>query len=304
MTAWTRIEPIRNLIAYVRHWWSMPTLDAHPSAPGVAFVTTTTPTTPILSSEFAGATPSMSSSSVDATFDPADTRILLVEDEPSISGFVRRGLMFEGYQVEIAEDGRRALEVMRDRPPSLLVLDLMLPGISGIEIARRVRAVEQESGGERLPILMLTARDAVPDRVAGLEAGADDYLVKPFDFDELLARIRALLRRARPAETRRSGEILRFTDVSLDTASRIVTRGDREIELTPREFDLLAMFLHHPNQVLTRSTLMQRVWGEDFYGESNVLEVFVGNVRRALEQDGEPRLIQTVRGVGYVLRTR
>ncbi|MGN6033338.1 MAG: winged helix-turn-helix domain-containing protein, partial [Thermomicrobiales bacterium] len=190
------------------------------------------------------------------------------------------------------------------RPPSLLVLDLMLPGISGIEIARRVRAVEAESGGERLPILMLTARDAVPDRVAGLEAGADDYLVKPFDFDELLARIRALLRRARPADTRRGGEVLRFADVSLDTASRIVTRGDRTIELTPREFDLLAMFLHHPNQVLTRSTLMQRVWGEDFYGESNVLEVFVGNVRRALEMDGEPRLIQTVRGVGYVLRTR
>lgn len=240
----------------------------------------------------------------DSTTDPTETRILLVEDEPSISGFVRRGLMFEGYQVEIAEDGRKALEAMRDRPPSLLVLDLMLPGISGIEIAKRVRAVETESGGERLPILMLTARDAVPDRVAGLEAGADDYLVKPFDFDELLARIRALLRRSRPSEGRRGGEVLRFADVSLDSASRIVTRGERRIELTPREFDLLAMFLHHPNQVLTRSTLMQRVWGEDFYGESNVLEVFVGNVRRALEIDGEPRLIQTVRGVGYVLRAR
>jgi two-component system response regulator MprA len=248
--------------------------------------------------------PASHATNPDPTADPADTRILLVEDEPSISGFVRRGLMFEGYQVEIAEDGRKALEVMRDRPPSLLVLDLMLPGISGTEIARRVRAEEAASGGERLPILMLTARDAVPDRVAGLEAGADDYLVKPFDFDELLARIRALLRRARPAESRRSGEVLRFADVSMDTASRIVTRGDRVIELTPREFDLLAMFLHHPNQVLTRSTLMQRVWGEDFYGESNVLEVFVGNVRRALEMDGEPRLIQTVRGVGYVLRVR
>lgn len=301
MTAWTRIGPIHTAIAGLKHWWSMLAIDARQTAPGITLAAPVVP--PITASERVGAQSSMSSPSVD-TIDPADTRILLVEDEPSISGFVRRGLMFEGYQVEIAEDGRRALEVMRDRPPSLLVLDLMLPGISGIEIARRVRAVEQESGGERLPILMLTARDAVPDRVAGLEAGADDYLVKPFDFDELLARIRALLRRARPAETKRSGEVLRFTDVSLDTASRIVTRGDREIELTPREFDLLAMFLHHPNQVLTRSTLMQRVWGEDFYGESNVLEVFVGNVRRALEQDGEPRLIQTVRGVGYVLRTR
>lgn len=233
-----------------------------------------------------------------------DTRILLVEDEPSISGFVRRGLIFEGYDVEIAEDGRAALEAIRDRPPALLVLDLMLPGVDGIQIARRVRASESDESGHRMPILMLTARDAVPDRVAGLEAGADDYLVKPFDFEELLARIRALLRRTQPSDQRRSGEVLKFEDVTLDMGSRIVTRGDRTIELTPREFDLLALLLHHPNQVLTRSTLMQRVWGEDFYGESNVLEVFIGNVRRALELDGEKRLIQTVRGVGYVLRAR
>jgi two-component system, OmpR family, response regulator MprA len=313
MTAWTRIErigPIRRMaqlfgvdatpVEPSRFTVAYPSAEPHVPAPDRSWMPASTPS-PGATAEMSAALPS---SSPDSPVDPADTRILLVEDEPSISGFVRRGLMFEGYQVEIAEDGRKALEAMRDRPPSLLVLDLMLPGISGIEIARRVRAVEAESGGERLPILMLTARDAVPDRVAGLEAGADDYLVKPFDFDELLARIRALLRRARPADTRRGGEVLRFADVSLDTASRIVTRGDRTIELTPREFDLLAMFLHHPNQVLTRSTLMQRVWGEDFYGESNVLEVFVGNVRRALEMDGEPRLIQTVRGVGYVLRTR
>lgn len=225
-------------------------------------------------------------------------QLLIVEDEAEIAGYLRRGFTFEGFTVEIAPDGPAALAAARDRPPALVVLDLMLPGMDGLEVARRIRSASD------VPIIMLTARDAVPDRVAGLEAGADDYLVKPFDFDELLARIRALLRRARPAESRRSGEVLRFADVSMDTASRIVTRGDRVIELTPREFDLLAMFLHHPNQVLTRSTLMQRVWGEDFYGESNVLEVFVGNVRRALEMDGEPRLIQTVRGVGYVLRAR
>lgn len=232
------------------------------------------------------------------------THILLVEDEPSISGFVRRGLIFEGFSVDVADDGRVALDSIRERTPDLLILDLMLPGVNGIEIAKRVRASESGDPTDRMPILMLTARDSVPDRVAGLEAGADDYLVKPFDFDELLARVRALLRRSQASDTRRAGEVLSFADVTLDTSSRIVMRGDRTIELTPREFDLLALFLHNPNQVLTRSTLMQRVWGEDFYGESNVLEVFVGNVRRALELNGEPRLIQTVRGVGYVLRQR
>jgi two-component system response regulator MprA len=232
----------------------------------------------------------------------SDTRILLVEDEPAISGFVRRGLIFEGYEVEVLDDGRRALETIRDRPPDLLVLDLMLPGLDGIELTRRLRAAEQDDGG-RLPILMLTARDSVADRVTGLDAGADDYLVKPFDFDELLARVRALLRRTQPAvETRH--EELKFADLTLDVGSRTVRRGDREVELTPREFDLLALFMRNPNQVLTRSTLMQRVWGDDFYGESNVLEVVVGNLRRALEAGGEDRLILTVRGVGYVLRQR
>ncbi|HEU0165536.1 MAG TPA: response regulator transcription factor [Thermomicrobiales bacterium] len=244
-------------------------------------------------------------STTDSHHENAHRRILLVEDEASISGFVRRGLIFEGFDVEIADDGRLALEKIRDGAPDMIILDLMLPGIDGIEVAKRVRAAESMDSGPRVPILMLTARDAVPDRVAGLEAGADDYLVKPFDFDELLARVRALLRRSQTqGETRKTGDVLKFEDVTLDAGSRIVTRGERVIELTPREFDLLALFLHNPNQVLTRTTLMQRVWGEDFYGESNVLEVFVGNVRRALELEGEPRLIQTVRGVGYVLRPR
>jgi len=232
----------------------------------------------------------------------ATARLLVVEDEPSISGFVRRGLIFEGYDVEVAESGRAALEAIRDRPPDLVVLDLMLPEVDGIEVTRRVRALEKADGLARVPILMLTARDAVADRVAGLEIGADDYLVKPFDFDELLARVRALLRRTRPDPEWAPAEVLTYQDLTMDLSSRTVTRSGRDIELTAREFDLLAMFLRHPNQVLTRSTLMQRVWGEDFFGESNVLEVVIGNVRRALEAGGLPRVIQTVRGIGYVLR--
>ena len=228
-------------------------------------------------------------------------KLLVVEDEPSISGFVRRGLIFEGYTVEVAETGREALERIRDNPPDLIILDLMLPEVDGIEGTRRVRAAEQAEQLPSVPILMLTARDTVSDRVTGLDVGADDYLVKPFDFDELLARVRALLRRTqRAADT--PGEVLTFEDLKLDIASRTVTRGDVPIELTAREFDLLTLFLRHPNQVLTRATLMQRVWGDDFYGESNVLEVVVGNVRRALEVGNRPRLIQTVRGIGYVLR--
>jgi two-component system response regulator MprA len=227
--------------------------------------------------------------------------LLVVEDEPSISGFVRRGLIFEGYQVELAETGREALERIRDTPPDLVILDLMLPEVDGMEVARRVRAVEQAEQRPNVPILMLTARDSVHDRIAGLDVGADDYLVKPFDFDELLARVRALLRRSQGSVTSQ-GETLVFEDLQLDITSRTVTRDDVPIELTAREFDLLALFLRHPNQVLTRATLMQRVWGDDFYGESNVLEVVVGNVRRALEVGDRPRLIQTVRGIGYVLR--
>lgn len=229
--------------------------------------------------------------------------ILIVEDEPAISGFVRRGLIFEGFEVEVADNGLDALTHIRDSPPDLLVLDLMLPGIDGIQITRRIRAAEEAEGTPRLPILMLTARDAVADRVAGLDAGADDYLVKPFDFDELVARVRALLRRTTPA-TQSGPEILTFENITLNLTSHIAARNDEPIELTPREFDLLAILMRHPNQVLTRQTLMQRVWGEDFFGESNVLEVVIGNLRRALEANDQPRVVQTVRGIGYVLRTR
>ncbi len=232
----------------------------------------------------------------------AQARLLVVEDEPSISGFVRRGLIFEGFDVEIAANGRVALEVIRDRLPDLVILDLMLPEIDGLEVARRVRAAEDVDGRERMPILMLTARDLVVDRVSGLDVGADDYLIKPFDFDELLARVRALLRRAKPAAARTVSETLTFDNVVLDMGSRTVTRGGIPVELTAREFDLLALFLRNPNQVLTRTVLMQRVWGEDFFGESNVLEVVIGNLRRSLELNDQPRLIQTVRGIGYVMR--
>ncbi len=232
-----------------------------------------------------------------------DTHILIVEDEPSISGFVRRGLIFEGFDVSVVASGHEALDVLRENPPDLLILDLMLPGVDGLELTRRIRAAE-EPGGTHLPILMLTARDSVPDRVAGLEAGGDDYLVKPFDFDELVARVRALLRRSQPTHPEAAGEELTFADLTVDLDSRSVRRNGREIELTPREFDLLVYLMRNPNRVLTRTQLMERVWGEDFYGESNVLEVVVGNLRRALEAEGERRLIQTVRGVGYVMRQR
>jgi two-component system response regulator MprA len=231
-------------------------------------------------------------------------RILVVDDEPSISGFIRRGLIFEGYAVETVADGREALKQVRDNPPDLLLLDLMLPGIDGIEICRRIRAAEEAEGLTPLPVLMLTARDAISDRVVGLEAGADDYLVKPFAFEELVARVRALLRRvhasAQPEQAQ--NHTLSYDDLTLDLSAHMVRRGERAIELTTREFDLLTLFLRHPNQVLPRGTIMSRVWGDDFFGDSNVLEVTIGNLRRALEEGEEPRLIQTVRGAGYVLR--
>jgi two-component system response regulator MprA len=229
-------------------------------------------------------------------------RILVVEDEPSIAGFVRRGLHFEGYDVDVVPDGSSALRRLRDNPPDLLVLDVMVPGVDGLEIARRLRAAEAAEQLPSIPILMLTARDAVADRVTGLRAGADDYLVKPFDFEELLARIEALLRRATVQSDQAARETLEYADLVVDLSGRTVRRGQRDIHLTVREFDLLTLFLRHPDQVLPRSTIMTRIWGDDFFGDSNVLEVFIGNLRRALEAEGEPRLIQTVRGVGYVLR--
>jgi two-component system response regulator MprA len=224
-------------------------------------------------------------------------RILIIEDDDRILQFIRRGLTYEGYQVETAEDGPAGLASARDIPPDLVVLDWMLPGMDGLEICRRLRAAGD------IPILMLTAKDSVPDRVEGLDAGADDYLVKPFEFDELLARIRALLRRTKTT----SPDILSFADMKLDTgthlaSTHLASRGERSIELTAKEYELLELFLRHPRQVLTRDVIYDRVWGYDFGGESNIIEVYVRYIRQKTEEDGEPRLIHTVRGVGYVLR--
>ena len=233
---------------------------------------------------------------------PGQRNILIVEDEPAISGFIRRGLIFEGYLAESVADGRAGLERLRDDRPDLLILDVMLPGVDGLEICRRVRALETAEELPRLPILMLTARDAVNDRVNGLDAGADDYLVKPFAFEELIARVRALLRRTADRTERDAATTLAFGDLTIDPGARIVRRNDRLLALSAREYELLTLFMRHPNQVLPRATIMSRVWGDDFFGDSNVLEVTVGNLRRELESGGEPRVIQTVRGTGYVLR--
>lgn len=219
------------------------------------------------------------------------TSILVVEDDPKVASMLQRGLAFEGYNVVVAGDGEQALRTARENPPDLLILDVMLPGIDGLEVARRIRR------GSDIPLLMLTARDAVPDRVAGLEAGADDYLIKPFAFDELLARIKTILRRARP----QSGELLRVGDLELNTATRELRRGARIIELTAREFALLELFMRSPRQVFSREQILMRVWGDDDY-ESNLVEVHMRRLREKLEADGEPRLIQTLRGAGYALR--
>ncbi|WP_028459002.1 response regulator transcription factor [Chloroflexus sp. Y-396-1] len=220
-------------------------------------------------------------------------RILVIEDETEIASFLRRGLSLEGYQVDLAFDGTRGLELAATVDYDLIVLDLMLPGVDGLEVARQLRA------DSNVPIIMLTARDAVRDRVAGLEAGADDYLVKPFAFEELLARIRAQLRRRQAAQ---SQDVLRFANLTLDTRSREVRIGERRVELTAKEYDLLELFMRHPNQVLTRDIIYDRVWNYDFGGESNILEVYVRYLRQKLEANGEPRLIHTVRSVGYILR--
>lgn len=227
------------------------------------------------------------------------TRVLVVDDDPKITSFLRRSLALEGYEVVVANSGTEALRTVAGAPPDLMVLDIMMPDVDGLEVCRRVRAA-----GEEFPILMLTAKDSVPDRVKGLDQGADDYLVKPFALEELLARLRALHRRgqgARPANEPQS-LWLQYADLKLDTASREAFRGARKIELTAKEYELLALFMSHPRQVLTRDTLMEKVWGYDYSGESNVLEVYVGYLRQKLEAGGEPRLIQTVRGVGYVLK--
>jgi two-component system response regulator MprA len=209
---------------------------------------------------------------------------------------VERALRLDGHDVLVAADGGEALVTLGERPPDAIVLDVLMPRVDGLELCRRMR-----SRGDRTPVLMLTARDAISDRVAGLDAGADDYLVKPFALDELLARVRALLRRSMPAA---GGAPLRFADIELDPVAHQVRRGERQVELTRTEFLLLELFLRHPRQVLTRSLIFENVWGYDFGPTSNSLEVYMGYLRRKTEAGGEPRLLHTVRGVGYVLRER
>jgi DNA-binding response OmpR family regulator len=217
-------------------------------------------------------------------------RVLVVDDDPAITSVLKRGLSYEGFAVDVAASGEEGLALARERAPDVVVLDVMMPGIDGLEVLRRLRA-----GDPQLPVLMLTARDAPADQVAGLQTGADDYVVKPFTFEVLVARIQALLRR-RDAER---PPVLRFADLRLDTGTRQALRGDRAVELTGLEYDLLRQFLEHPRRVLPKDTLLERVWGYDFGGNANIVEVYVMQLRQKL---GEPRLIQTVRGVGYVLR--
>ncbi|ESU49283.1 response regulator transcription factor [Streptomyces filamentosus] len=231
-------------------------------------------------------------------------RILIVDDEPAVREALRRSLAFEGYGTQVAVDGYDALAMAEAYAPDLIVLDIQMPRMDGLTAARRIRAT-----GSTTPILMLTARDTVGDRVTGLDAGADDYLVKPFELDELFARIRALLRRSSYASAAAAGaeapddDVLSFADLRMDLATREVTRGERRVELTRTEFTLLEMFLSHPRQVLTREQILKAVWGFDFEPSSNSLDVYVMYLRRKTEAGGEPRLVHTVRGVGYALRT-
>ena len=222
-------------------------------------------------------------------------RILAIDDDSNVTSVLKRALGYEGYSVDIASSGKEGLDVARQRPPDLVILDIMMPGIDGLEVCRRLRSVD-----DKLPILMLTAKDAISDQVLGLETGADDYIVKPFAFELLLARVRALLRRREP-EAR---EVLRFQDLILDTAARVARRGEREIDLTTTEYELLQLFMRNPERVLTREIIADKVWGYDFDGNFNILEVYVRYLRIKLEEKGEKRLIQTVRGAGYVLRDR
>jgi len=221
-------------------------------------------------------------------------KILVVDDEPAVRESLRRALELEGYEIELAEDGAQALERLEsEEQPDAVVLDVLMPRVDGLEVCRTLRR-----NGSRLPVLMLTARTQVEDRVEGLDAGADDYLTKPFALEELLARVRALLRRTGDG----AGETLRFADLELDPGTREVTRGGDPIELTRTEFSLLELFMLNPRQVLTRSVIFERVWGYDFGFASNSLDVYIGYLRRKTEAGAKPRLIQTVRGVGYALR--
>ncbi len=220
------------------------------------------------------------------------TKILLIEDDAEILGFIETELQFEGYHIEIARDGLKGLQMARQQSYDLIVLDRMLPGMDGLALCRRLR---QSSD---VPILMLTALSELNDRVEGLDAGANDYLTKPFELEELLARVRVQLRQRQPS-TRTN---FSFGDLSLNLTSRKVTRGEKQISLSPKEFDLLHYFLQHPREVLTRTRILEAVWGWDFEGEDNVLEVYIRYLRRKVEPEDQPRLIHTVRGVGYVLR--
>ena len=220
-------------------------------------------------------------------------RVLVVDDEPPVRTALERALRLAGYDVALAEGGEQALREVAGAAPDAIVLDVLMPGVDGLEVCRRIR-----SAGDTTPILMLTARDAISDRVAGLDAGADDYLVKPFALDELLARLRALLRRTSPD----GAKVLRFADLTLDPNTREVRRGDRTLDLTRTEFHLLELFMRNPRRVLTRDVILEQVWGFNFGPASNSLDVFAGYLRRKTEAGGEPRLIHTVRGVGYVLR--
>lgn len=220
-------------------------------------------------------------------------RILLVEDDPRLAGMIESELTLEGYEVTAIQNGIDGLAIARDNQPDLMILDWMLPGISGLDICLRLRKT-----GVQIPIVMLTAKDEVPDRVAGLNAGADDYITKPFSMEELLARIKARLRRFHPEDP----EALSFEDLSLNRLTREVYRGDKLIELTAKEFDLLEFLLRHPRQVLNREQILEKVWGYDFMGESNIIEVYIRALRIKLEVNNPKRLLHTIRGVGYVLR--
>jgi two-component system response regulator MprA len=226
-------------------------------------------------------------------------KILVVDDERAVRESLRRALELEGYEIELAGDGVEALTTLAadESQPDAVILDVLMPGVDGLEVCRRLRA-----SGNRVPVLMLTARDEVESRVSGLDAGADDYVTKPFALEELLARVRALLRRSTNGDG--AGEVLGFADLQLDLGTREVRRANRQIELTRTEFALLELFLRNPRQVLTRSIIFERVWGYDFGFASNSLDVYIGYLRRKTEAGGEPRLIHTVRGVGYALRER
>ncbi len=223
-------------------------------------------------------------------------RILVVDDEPAVQQALSRAFALERYAVAVAADGGEALEVLAGERFDAVVLDVMMPGVSGLEVCRRLRA-----SGDRSPVLMLTARDAIDDRVAGLDAGADDYLVKPFALRELMARMRALLRRREDGQDGMAAALV-FEDLTLDSIAHEVHRGGRRLELTRTEFALLELFMRHPRQVLSRSTIFEHVWGYDFGAASNTLGVYMGYLRRKTEEGGAARLLHTVRGVGYILR--